>query len=235
LHQEPEEPSALLIVTCRTREQFDVFVTPQGTGGISPREVPEVSISEFSVEEFLTVWQKWFPGEPVPDVGAGDESYATLDETTVRNLKLPLAAALRHPVLLGCLKKGWTPEQRVALVDGNEVQWRRLMELYINWFSSKVVRRHRCEIDSVQTVLRAAAVATEAGGTGATFDMEHHWVVPGRNDSGEPLALVKAVFKDAVTAGLIVSTHRRFEMPSRGPVPWTWHFAFVPEYLRSLP
>jgi hypothetical protein len=222
-------------VTCRTRQQFDDFLGPQGTGGRPPQVIPEIRLAEFTAEEFRTAWARWFAGEAIPPVEvAASDSYATLDRRAGDAVGSNVALALLHPVLLGCLRH-WSPQERAQLIAGDRGRWQHLLEQYVNWFSFKVTRRHECEANFVRTVLRAAATATEDTAASTTFDMQMHWIEPGIRDSGEPRALVKAVFEDAVTAGIVDSGDVRFEMPTRAPVAWKWHFAFVPEHLRTMP
>lgn len=233
LHQQPVQPDALLVVTCRTRQQFDDLLGPQGTGGRPPQAIPEVRLAEFTVEEFRTVWARWFPEDATPSVEvAADDSYTTLDQSgdTVGS---NVARSLLHPVLLGCLRH-WSSEERAQLIAGDQARWQHLLEQYVSWFSIKVTRRHACEANFVRAILRAAAIATENTAASTTFDMQTHWIKPGIDDTGEPRALVKSVFEDAVTAGM-VDSEARFEMPARAPVAWKWHFAFVPEHLRTMP
>jgi hypothetical protein len=46
--------------------------------------------------------------------------------------------------------------------------------------------------------------------------------------------VVKRVFHDAVTAGVIIAGSTRFEWPTKVPVTWKWHFAALPQYLAEL-
>jgi len=234
MHQRPIQPDALLIVTCRTRQQLDELLAPQGTGRSMRRLIPEVRLDEFSVEEVRTVWERWFSGEALPPVGPASDYYGTLNQATNNSLSSDVAKALRHPVLLGCLRD-WSPEGRAQLIAGNDGQWQQLLQQYIQWFSTKVTRRRTANVATVRNILRAAAVATQDTTSTTTFDMQTHWIGPGSSDTGEPRGFVKEVFEDAVTAGIVDSGEKRFDMPTQAPVAWKWHFAFVPKHLRTLP
>jgi hypothetical protein len=83
-------------------------------------------------------------------------------------------------------------------------------------------------------VLRAAAIATVADAATSTYDMQQHWIAPGLADTGEPRLLIRAIFEDAVTAGIVRTGAVRFEMPDRGPVRWKWYLTFMPPYLCAL-
>ena len=155
MHQLGIQQEALLLVTCRSREHFDAMVAPQGTGARDRPDIPEVELDEFTDSEFSEVWQRWFGTEPLPELEAREDSYATLDETRGDSTRT-LVRALRHPVILGCTRN-LSPEHRQQLVAGDADQWRSLLEEYVNWFSSKVSRRHGFAAQTIRGALYAAA------------------------------------------------------------------------------
>ena len=68
LHQLPQAPAAMLIVTCRTMNELTSRLHPLGTGGIELRAPEEVRIGDFSESELRTVWLQWFRHEPPASV-----------------------------------------------------------------------------------------------------------------------------------------------------------------------
>jgi hypothetical protein len=157
------------------------------------------------------------------DGGLGEEALGEAEAARV-------AGVLRHPVLLGCLRE-LSVEDRGGFLRGEVGAWRSLVEKYVGWFARKVKRRRGCSMETVRSVLRAAGEATLAETTTATYQLEGHWIDPGRRDTGESRLLVEAIFVDAVTAGLVDAGGARFAMPASAPVTWKWHERFVQEHV----
>jgi hypothetical protein len=228
------EPSeALLIVTCRQLEDFREIIGPLGTGEPDLPTVPDVDLGEFSDDEFAAVWALWFSEEPLPIQGvpSGMATMATEDPRVAQ--KGRLVAALRHPVLLGCLKS-LSSEKRRKLLEGDSVEWNDLLAVYCRWFAHKAAMRSKCSQPIVMSILRAVARTTSRDETMTTYERDAHWVDPGTTETGQPPFLVKRIFQDAVTAGVIVAGSTRFEQPVVATVPWKWQFPMLQTFLCSL-
>jgi hypothetical protein len=229
-----EQPDGLLIVTCRQKEDLHRIIEPLGTGGPELPDVPHVDLSEFTDEEFAEVWKLWFPGEQAPILYTGGNALASV----VNSERIPtshdrLVSALRHPVILGCARcLSQTDREKLSLGDSSE--WNRVLAAYSKWFARKAAMRARCSQENVMSVLQAAARTTLADSSTNTYDRDCHWVAPGATETGQPPDVVKRIFQDAVTAGVIVAGSTRFERPTKAPVAWKWHFAALPEYLSAL-
>ncbi len=231
-HQRATPSDVLLIITCRARRQFDELVGAQGAGEIPSREVEEVPLDDFSDEEFQLIWQQWFRHEVVPTLDPRAAGYATLDQSMTRDRATDSNRALLHPVFLGFVRF-WGEDARAELIAGDDTRWRELTTRYVEWFETKVHRRLGCEARVVRGILRAAAVATHADTSAPSFDLVTHWIDPGLAETGVAQLLLKEVFEDAVTAGL-VDCGPRFQMPMFGKVNWQWNFPVIWEQFRSL-
>jgi hypothetical protein len=229
MHNEARPADALLLVTCRTRDQFRTYVSTDGVGGRQLAPIQEAILKEFTDDEFRAAWGLWFPGEPIPETAMPGEPAAVIGSANGAGTSL-VARALRHPVLLGLLLREFTAEERSGLLAGGAAEWRKLVEKYVDWFELKAARRLGRNDGLVREVLRAAAVAT-AGDSTATYDLDRDWVGPAVAGTGAATSLLRAIFFEAVTAGMIDSDGTRFERPRRVPAPWTWHFPFIAEHL----
>jgi hypothetical protein len=232
LHSSQAEPDGLLVVTCRAPEELDDIVAPLGVGGAPLPPIPRREIGEFSDEEFSAVWARWFPDEPVPRLGVEDEMLATVAETVAgpRPADQRLRA-LRHPVLLGCMKS-FSPQQRQQLYQGDGELWRQVLNSYFTWFSRKASARAGCSLKKVREVLKAVARAT-AGKSGAC-DRDGDWVAPAVAHTGDTRHLVGQIFDDAVTAGVVNAGRRRYAVPTGTPIEWRWRFPELAAHLASL-
>jgi hypothetical protein len=233
LHRSRIEPDGLLIVTCRNRDDLDYVVGPRGTGGLPPPDIPAIDVGEFTDEEFGAVWDLWFPDEVVPRLGLSDEMRATVadavDEVTTQDQRL---LALRHPVLLGCTKL-LSPEERQLLYRGDAGVWGQVLASYFDWFTRKAGIRAGCHRRKVLGVLKAAARATVATPL-RTCDREDDWVTPATTDTGQAPELVRQIFDDAVTAGVVIAGPNKYTQPVRLPIEWRWRFSELATHLASL-
>lgn len=227
-HNRPASADALLVVTARNRQQFLSHFPRQGAGGARNRDVREIPLDEFTDDELLTVWRKWFPGEPEPVLVPTNNEAATFGE--VRGAPtVPMSSALHHPILVGCVSE-LSPQQRQGVIAGDAANWRAVLDIYLEWFSGKVMVRHGFPVDTVMDVLRAVARATTTNGN-ADLDFQAHWIEPARADIDATDRVFRNIFLDAITAGVIESSLGRFEMPDRMAVPWRWCLRLVPEHL----
>jgi hypothetical protein len=224
------EPDGLLIVTCRNRDDLDHVVAARGTGGIPQPAIPAFDVGEFTDEEFEAVWARWFPDEVVPHLGLPDEMRATFAD--IGGATDGRLLALRHPVLLGCTKS-LTAGQRQKLYQGDAAVWNQVLSDYFNWFTHKAVIRAGCSRKKVLGVLKAAARATVATPLG-TCDREDDWVTPATTDTGQAPELVRQIFDDAVTAGVVIAGPNKYTQPIRLPIEWRWRFPELATHLASL-
>jgi hypothetical protein len=227
LHQKADQQEALLVVTCRARTQLDELLASQGTGGRPLREPFRIELGDFTVEEFGRVWKRWFATESVPDVAQPTDPNATLG---TRSLPEGVVSALRHPVLLGCLKP-LTPQDRARFLNDDAASWRLVLDAYLEWFSTKVRQRHRLDHDTTVEILRAAAAATASDGERSTYQLVAHWLTPAQQVSGLPPTLLRKVFDDAVTAGLLDVGDQRYSPSGAARIPWKWN---LPRLRRHL-
>jgi len=233
LHRSQVQPDGLLIVTCRNREDLDDVVGSRGAGGLPPPEIPSFEVGEFTGEELSAVWALWFPHEVVPRAALLDDMGATVadavDGATAQDGRL---LALRHPVLLGCTKS-LKPEERQRIYQGDDAVWNRVLRTYVDWFTRKASLRARCSRERVLEVLKAAARASVRS-VFATRDREVDWVDPAVADTGEAPGLVRRIFHDAVTAGVVRTGSEKYTQPLRTPVEWRWRFPELAAHLASL-
>lgn len=230
LHRSQLEPDGLLVVTCRDEEDVHHVVAPQGPGGPPPPEIPSLKIEEFSDEEFAAVWAIWFRDEALPRLGALDEMLATVADTVAAPDRRLLA--LRHPVLLGCTKS-LCKEERQLLYRGDSAVWSQVLVSYFDWFTKKTCRRAGCHPRVVLGVLKAAARATAATPLGA-HDREGDWVTPAAKETGQAPDLVRKIFDDAVTTGVVIAGPTKYTQPVHLPIEWRWRFPELAAHLASL-
>lgn len=230
LHRSQLEPDGLLVVTCRDKEDLNHVVAPLGPGGTPPPEVPSLKIEEFSDEEFAAVWAIWFRDETLPRLGSLDEMLATVADAVAAPDRRLLA--LRHPVLLGCTKS-LSKEERQLLYRGDSSVWSQVLVSYFDWFTKKTCRRAGCHPRAVRGVLTAAARATASAPLGA-FDREGDWVTPAARETGQAPDLVRQIFDDAVTTGVVIAGPTKYTQPVRLPVEWRWRFPELAAHLASL-
>lgn len=229
LHQKPEQQEALLVVTCRARDQLDELLAPQGTGGKPVREPFRVELGDFTDEEFSEVWGRWFAAEAVPDISQTTDPHAALG---ARTLPPSVVSALRHPVLLGCLKP-LAPEDRARFLKDDPEPWRGVLDAYIKWFATKVRQRHGLEHQITEDILRAVAVATAAAGEHATYQFVGHWLGPAQQVSGLPPTQLRKIFDDAVTAGVLNAGNQRYSPSGAALVPWKWNLPRLRQHLMT--
>jgi hypothetical protein len=230
MHSSQVEPDGLLVVTCRNREDLDYVVAPRGTGGPPPPEIPSLKVEEFSDEEFAAVWALWFRDEVVPRLGLSDEMLSTVaDAVSAPDRRL---LALRHPVLLGCTRL-LSPEDRQRLYRGDAAVWDQVLVSYFDWFTRKACIRARCHPGTIRGVLKAAARATAATPLGPC-DREDDWVIPAVRETGQAPDLVRQIFDDGVTAGVVIAGPNRYTQPVRLPIEWRWRFPELAAHLASL-
>ena len=219
LHQKADQQEALLIVTCREPNQLDGLIGAQGAGGVSPRRPYLVRLDDFTPEEFRDVWQRWFTTEP-PDVSQPSEAESTFGQP---RLPAHIGLALRHPIVLGCFRT-LNPEQRIRFLNNEPEPWGVLLGLYLDWFSVKVHRRLKLNLDTVKQILRAAASATLIDSKETTYQMDEHWVRPAERETGLTRPELRRVFNDAVTAGIVRADSERLSIESAASRPWRWRF-----------
>lgn len=228
MHQKPETCTALLIVTCRTRQEFQRHLVLDGTGNTMEPPVFE-TIQDFDERELAEVWRAWF-GAAVPDRliqngkdgSLADEIREQLGESDIRRI-------LFHPVMMGLLRSK-SEQFRTELLDGGEPAWGLILEEYIAWFDQKVSSRTKCNLGVATTVLRAAATASAEVST--SLNAETHWMAPACQESGETVPTVKRVFASAATAGVIEADGEVWREPSTR-VRWRWSFPLMAKWLRS--
>lgn len=230
LHRSQLEPDGLLVVTCRDEEDVHHVVAPQGPGGPPPPEIPSLKIEEFTDEEFAAVWAIWFRDEALPRLGSSDEMLASVADTVAAPDRRLLA--LRHPVLLGCTKL-LCKEERQRLYQGDSAVWRQVLVSYFDWFTKKTCRRAECHPRVVLGVLKAAARATAETPLGA-HDREGDWVTPATKETGQAPDLVRQIFDDAVTTGVVIAGPTKYTQPIHLPIEWRWRFPELAAHLASL-
>jgi hypothetical protein len=229
-HRSQLEPDGLLVVTCRDREDLNHVVAPLGPGGPPLPEIPSLKIDEFSDEEFAAVWALWFRDENVPRLGVSDEMLTTVADTIAAPDRRLLA--LRHPVLLGCTRL-LSKDERQLLCRGDSTVWSQVLQSYFDWFTKKACVRAGCHPRVVRGVLKAAARATAATPLGVC-DREGDWVAPASQETGQARDLVRQIFDDAVTAGVVIAGPTKYTQPVRLPIEWRWRFPELAAHLASL-
>jgi hypothetical protein len=143
--------------------------------------------------------------------------------------------ALKHPALLGCARD-LNQVQRQELFRGTDAVWIELLTSYLKWFARKAFRRKGYEEDRVQAVLKAVARACEQLPPSVeTYDLEEHWVKPAMSDPQLGQEMIRDVFREAISSGLVDSPGQSsYTMPSSFPVPWIWRFRFLQAHLAKL-
>lgn len=227
LHQKAEQQEGLLIVTCRARDQLDELLAPQGTGGKPVRDPYRVELGDFTGEEFSHVWQRWFATEPVPNISQSTDPHAIFGAPA---LPVNVVSALKHPVLLGCLKP-LAPTDRARFLNDEPAPWRTVLDKYLEWFTTKVRRRHGLKHQVTQEILRAAAAATTAAGDKVTYQLVTHWIGPAQQSTGLVPTLLREVFDDAVTAGVVNVGNQRYSASAAASLPWKWHLPRLRQHL----
>jgi hypothetical protein len=218
-----------LIVTCRSMQSVNSITRGPGVGAEDPRPIEPVVLGDFTDEELLEVWSRWF-SESAPD-----ELFEGPRETAEEREKRQRLRALRHPVVLRCVKEEeLSPSQRRDLVREERDVWDRVLARYVDWFCSKVERRRGCSQAEAKSVLRAAAAAAASAEASSRdwFDKREHWVLPAL-DRVRALGwhVVEGIFDDAETSGLI-TRGESYAGPARGDVTWNWQLPATWGYLR---
>jgi hypothetical protein len=231
-----------IIVTCRQRQDIGNILAEDGTGRILSDDGPDyISLGEFDEAEFRAVWDLWFRELPIPnwpnrsteiDSALQTDSLGAYTNATTES-EQRVIEVLRSPALLGCFRQ-LPPEARRALLDGNAQAWADLMKAHLDWFKERVHRRHGFAQDAVISMLRAIAAATNEDFK-RMHHYQQHWIDPAVKEDGAFAGPVRRLFRDAVTTGIVVTDQELYQMTDRTPVPWRWRYAFVPEYLCSLP
>lgn len=222
LHQKTDQPDALLVVTCRTADQLDTLFPPLGTGGARLREVRRVALGDFTDDEFAEVWRRWFDEEP-PDISGPTDATAALGrDATTSALSSRVRSALKHPVLLGCIKR-LTPEERACFLKDEPEPWAKVLKAYVRWFSAKVKQRHGVDVETTQEILRAVAITTRDVGEAAIYQLVPHWIEPAQRHTDVPRSLLRRVFNDAATAGVLNVFDKRYSTSATLHVTWKWH------------
>jgi hypothetical protein len=200
MHQRPEGRNALLIVTCRSLEEFERYLIRDGTGGTSMLAPAHETLRDLDDDEIQQLWQMWF-GVDAPRMLTRESGDATLvDEGSEPPRSDDIRNALLHPAVLGVLRD-LREDVRDAVVRGEEEAWGTVLQEYIRSVDNKVVLRTRCKPALATRILRAAAAASE--GSDGPLYFEQHWLFPARSETDE-LATIKRVFESVVTAGVIV-------------------------------
>ena len=78
-----------------------------------------------------------------------------------------------------------------------------------------------------------AARATAATPLGA-HDREGDWVTPAAKETGQAPDLVRQIFDDAVTTGVVIAGPTKYTQPVHLPIEWRWRFPELAAHLASL-
>jgi hypothetical protein len=229
LHQQPQIQRMRLIVTCRAMRSVDAITRGPGVGAENARLIQAVELGDFVDEELREVWPRWF-SEPAPDELFEDPRETGEERETRERLR-----ALRHPVVLGCVREEeLSRAERQDLLRGDRDVWDRVLARYVDWFCAKVERRRGRSQAEVKSVLRAAAQASAEARSREGFDMREHWMIPAA-DWVRTLGqhVLEEIFEDAATAGLIKRDDSNAG-PVRGPLTWNWQLPATWAYLRRL-
>jgi hypothetical protein len=230
------EPEGLLVVTCRVRKTFDNFMKYEGAGAPQPSGFKIFPLGDFDGQEFVDVWKKWFKGEPLPEFVQQAATAPRMGGTQARSEESRMRIeALRHPALLGCVRR-LTQIERQQLFQEDDAVWVKLLTSYLDWFALKVFRRIGYNEERVQAVLKAVARECEKlSSTVAIYDLEEHWVKPATKDPQLGNEMVRDVFREALSSGLVESPDSpRYTMSDYGPWPWIWRFRFLQSHFANL-
>lgn len=229
-----QDAAALLVVTCRSEQEFKRVIDPVSPGGPSLAEVPSIQIDEFDDDELAAVWRLWFSGEDMPSSLLSRSRVATFADGTGSNgTPPPIARALRLPIFLACVRTLDSGRRR-RLYGGDTTVLPPVLIEYCKWFARKAAQRTSCDEDLVFAVLKAASRATAANKAAGTYNVEAHWVEPAARATDRSKYLMKQLFVDAIRAGVVFAGDQPYSALGTKSVEWTWRIPELAMHLASL-
>ena len=230
---------AQLVVTCRDLKDFrpiwirNVHASP----GRDPDPPPTIELDVFSDAELSSLAQSERKrlGEPVYNrlaraaggplgVDSDEAAYLALPDAndSLRTQPGAREGLLRNPSLWEAFMA--LPDHlRLPFLDHDEAASAELAELVVGRFIQKLeVRSDTLAPDEAKLALARIAAATRTEGSSALTRAQ--WNDVGGQILGFGGARTKSLFTEALSAGLVEVDRDR----------WSWHYAFVEEYLASL-
>ncbi|MEX1027684.1 MAG: hypothetical protein WD049_06725 [Candidatus Paceibacterota bacterium] len=153
--------------------------------------------------------------QPSADDVLGADDDTRYSPTTSAAATFGIMAAIQHPPFVAALRR-LPPDVSERVFDGDPVAQREAAKKYVEWFSSKVVRRRQFPAKSLVTSLLAIVTAHSTDAK-QIFDYESGWKSP-LLASGEAAMTANQLFQEAISAGIV-----RVEAQKK----WRWRNEFV--------
>ena len=196
-------------------------------------EIPIISIGDFNSRELAQAWRAAL-GEIAPPEVCDDGELSLGNRTSpdlgTSRLALPKHLDwLCHPPLFDAFSRLDCASRKAYLRSHDQGILAALADPYVGWFCKKAVSRRPCSLATVRNTLKAVAKASLSGG-----DIENRWIEPAWKYTGETRSLLRGIFDDAASCGVINTSVGPNVGGARVPLNWSWRFEFVRQYLESL-
>ncbi len=235
-------PPARLLVTCRSIEDVAGLISESGGTGLpDPKDLPNINLDQFTIEEFAEVCNGERSLEPEirrslskavsrvanPELGGvGALEIQTLRESLGEapdSQVVIVVGILRHPVMWQRFLS-LTSGERAGLLAGDAAAFGRLSDRYVDWFCNRAVKRHDWSREDLTEVLgRVARECQEP----TTDYADNAWAMAVTN-AGIQSIDSKALVREAASSGMINRERRGGAYSAHR---WSWRHAFVVSHL----